>query len=117
MSAPFTYDELFAVFSRLVPSDEAREWAMAALPDDEVTEGDMHDDGGMAYRSASHNDFTKDTLMMLALHSDATAEKVRQYRAERRGGQPESAREAEGWALRYAELKAWADAGYPLLDE
>ena len=87
--------------------------ALDVLTLDDVPPSESHE-GAATYRSIPHADLTEDTLIMLALLSDTTATKVRNFRDMRRGGQPESKAEAEAWTRRYTELQRWADAGYPL---
>lgn len=113
MSTPFTYDELLSVFKRVAPASEASALAQGVLAADLVSPSESHG-GGIAYRSMPHVELTQDTLILLALLSETTAMKVRDFRDKLRAGQPESKAEAEAWTNRYADLKRWADAGYPL---
>jgi len=115
VDSPFTYEELYAVFARLSPAEEAAEMARLAVSVE--SRGDANLTSHREYQPVAHVDITEDTLVMLALLSDSTAQKVQRYREERRGGQPESPADAALWTRRYADLKAWADLGYPVEGE
>lgn len=108
---PFSYEELVRVFVRVAPEPVAREMARGALTPPEHPPA-RSGASGLAFRAVPHVDLTEDTLVLLALLSDTTAEKVRQYRKDLRGGRLETPEEAEAWAERYRRLKSWADTGY-----
>lgn len=111
MTNPFTYDELYSVFRRVAPDSQAQEMARSALA--ETARGAEHVGAGIVFRSTSHVTLSDDTLILLSLLSEETNAKVRAFRSTLRAGQPESAAEAAEWEKRRAELKAWADEGYP----
>lgn len=108
---PFSYEELVQVFVRVAPEPLAREMARAALtaPQDSPASSGRR---GLAFRAVPHVDLTEDTLVLLALLSDTTAAKVREYRKHLRGGRLETPEEAEAWAERYRALKSWVETGY-----
>jgi hypothetical protein len=114
MDHPFTEDELYQVFARFMPSEQARLLARSAVSsEDLLSPATGNDADGLQYQPIPTTTFTDDTLILLSFLSDATDEKVRAYRARVWSGKP-PADEENGWNRRRAELKAWADAGYPI---
>ena len=114
MDHPFTEDELYRVFARFMPSEQARLLARSALSSEDLPPpAPRNGADGLQFRPIPTTTFTDDTLILLSFLSDATDEKVRAYRASVWSGKP-PADEEDAWNSRRAELKAWADAGYPV---
>ena len=114
MEHEFTEEEFLQVYRRFVPEPEARALARASLPSANAGKvGDLrHSASGLPYRPEAHTDLTFDTLVMLSLLSDEANAKAERYLAAMHGGRIPPAERTQ-WERRRAEIKTWADAGYP----
>jgi hypothetical protein len=115
MEHEFTEEELLQVYRRFVPEPEARGLARASLPSANAGKvGELrHSASGMPYRTEEHTDLTFDTLVMLSLLSDEANAKAERYLAAMHGGRVPLAERTQ-WERRRAEIKDWANAGYPI---
>ena len=95
----FTEEELFELYRRVAPEDQARVMARASASP-VTSEGHV-------------TDFTLDTLVLFSLQSDEARQRAERYLT---GGHAMEPDVKETWERRRAELKPWVDAGYPLLE-
>ena len=111
----FTEEEFVQVYRRFVPEPEARALARASLRSASAGKvGDIrHSASGLPYRPEEHTDITFDTLVMLSLLSDEANAKAERYLAAMHGGQIPLAERIQ-WERRRAEIRQWANAGYPI---
>jgi hypothetical protein len=109
---PFTHEELVSVFRRFMPEDAARRLADASTKHPTDDQRSSPQTKGLAFSYAGETELTEDTLILLSFLSDSARAKVDLYRRQYWGSPIPPEQEAR-WQARVAELRAWADAGYP----
>ena len=108
----FTEEELFQVYRRVLPESEARFLARSSLPSGRLGER-QPGVPGLELQAVEHTDLSFDTLVMLSLLSDVAKAKAERYLASMYNGHVPPAEQAR-WEQRRAEMRQWAEAGYPM---
>jgi hypothetical protein len=102
---PFTTDELYRAYRRIMPEAEALE--LAGSEDEAPPQCLAAETKGLGYRTLSSVTLADDTLTLLSLVSEELDAKVDAYRALWREGKPESPEEKVEWASRRREIMVW----------